>query len=94
MLSIIKGIKPRDHIEAMLATQMATVHLAVMKNSPFLEHFDTVQEVDSVGGFFNKLARTFTTQMDALQRYRTDGEQKVTWRRMHRSAEVKQLSAP
>ena len=26
----------------------------------------------------NKLARTFTTQMEALKRYRTGGEQKVT----------------
>src|SRR5205823_1668389 len=30
MLSIIKGIKPRDQIEAMLAAQMATVHMATM----------------------------------------------------------------
>ena len=78
MLSFVKGIKPRDQIEAMFAIQMASVHMAVVKNSRSLEHFDTLQEVDSVGGFFIKLARTFTTQMEALQRYRTGGEQKVT----------------
>jgi len=30
MLSIIKGIKPRDEVEAMLAAQMAAIHAATM----------------------------------------------------------------
>jgi hypothetical protein len=30
MLSIIKGIEPRDQTEAMLAAQMAAVHMASM----------------------------------------------------------------
>jgi hypothetical protein len=30
MLSIVKGIEPRDQIEAMLAAQMAAVHMASM----------------------------------------------------------------
>ena len=29
-------------------------------------------------GHFNKLARTFAVQVEALKRYRTGGEQKVT----------------
>ena len=33
MLSVVKGIKPRDQIEAMLAVQMAAVHSATMKFS-------------------------------------------------------------
>ena len=74
MLSIIKGMKPRDQIEAMLTAQMATIHMAMLQNSRFIERY----EVDSLGGFINKLARTFTAQVDALQRYRTGSEQKVT----------------
>jgi hypothetical protein len=30
MLSVIKGIDPRDQLEAMLAAQMAAVHVATM----------------------------------------------------------------
>ena len=30
-LSIVKGIKPRDQVEAMLAIQMAAIHLATIK---------------------------------------------------------------
>jgi hypothetical protein len=32
---------------------------------------------DSAERAFNKLTRTFTTQVEALKRYRTGGEQKV-----------------
>jgi hypothetical protein len=30
MLSVIKGIEPRDQLEAMLAVQMAAVHVTIM----------------------------------------------------------------
>jgi hypothetical protein len=30
MLAVIKGIEPRDQIEAMLAAQMAAVHITAM----------------------------------------------------------------
>src|SRR3984957_10257646 len=35
-------------------------------------------EQDSASNAFNKLARTFAMQLEALKRYRTGGEQKVT----------------
>ncbi len=78
MLSIIKGIKPRDQIEAMLAAQMATVHMATMTFARRLNHVDNIPQQDSAERAFNKLTRTFATQMEALKRYRTGGEQKVT----------------
>jgi hypothetical protein len=34
--------------------------------------------MDSLERTLNKLARTFTAQLEALKRYRTGGEQKVT----------------
>jgi hypothetical protein len=43
-----------------------------------LAHVETQAEQDSAERAFNKLARTFATQMEALKRYRTGGEQKVT----------------
>jgi hypothetical protein len=78
MLSVVKGIEPKDEIEAMLAAQMAAVHMASMTFARRLAHVDTIPQQDSAEKAFNKLARTFTTQMEALKRYRTGGQQKVT----------------
>jgi hypothetical protein len=78
MLAIIHGIKPRDQIEVMLAAQMAAVHMATITFARRLAHVDNIQQQDSAERAFNKLTRTFTTQMEALKRYRTGGEQKVT----------------
>jgi hypothetical protein len=77
-LSVIKSIQPQDEIEAMLAAQMAAVHLASMAFARRLAHVDTIPQQDSAEKAFNKLTRTFTTQMEALKRYRTGGQQKVT----------------
>jgi hypothetical protein len=78
MLSIIKGIKPNDQLEAMLAAQMAAVHVTAMKFVSQFSRVETLQQQDSAERAFNKLTRTFTTQMEALKRYRTGGEQRVT----------------
>jgi hypothetical protein len=76
MLSVVKGIQPRDQIEAMLASQMASVHVASMAVAARLIHAERASEQDSNERAFNKLTRTFAMQMEALQRYRTGAEQK------------------
>ena len=68
LVSVIKGAKPKDQFEAMLAAQMAAIHTATMTFARRLEDVEAL----------NKLARTFTMQMEALKRYRNGGEQKVT----------------
>jgi hypothetical protein len=78
MLSVIKGIEPRDQLEAMLAAQMAAVHVATMTFARHLAHAEEIVLVDSTERAFNKLTRTFAMQMEALKRYRTGAEQKVT----------------
>jgi hypothetical protein len=40
MLAVVKGIEPRDQIEAMLAAQMAAVHMASMTFAKRLGHVD------------------------------------------------------
>ena len=77
MLAAVKGVEPRDQVEAMLAAQMAAVHNATMAFARRLNHVETVQQQDSAERAFNKLARTFTAQVEALKRYRTGGEQRV-----------------
>jgi hypothetical protein len=78
MLSVIKGIEPRDQLEAMLAAQMAAVHMASMTFARRLGHVKDISQQDSAERAFNKLTRTFAMQMDALKRYRSGAEQKVT----------------
>ena len=62
----------------MLAAQMAAVHVASMTFAHRLAHVDNIAQQDSAERAFNKLTRTFATQMEALKRYRIGGEQKVT----------------
>ena len=77
MLSVVKGTEPQDQVEAMLAAQMAAVHNATMTFARRLAHVETIQQQDSAERAFNKLARTFAAQVEALKRYRTSGEQTV-----------------
>jgi hypothetical protein len=77
MLSIVKGMEPRDQVEAMLAAQMAAVHDATMTFARRLNHVENLPQQDSAERAFNKLARTFAAQVEALKRYRSAGEQTV-----------------
>ncbi len=74
MLSIVKGIEPRDPVEAMLAAQMAATHNAIMTFARRLNHVENIPQQDSAERAFNKLARTFAAQVETLKRYR-GGEQ-------------------
>jgi hypothetical protein len=78
MLAVIKGIKPRDQMEAMLGAQMAAVHSAIMAFSRKLAEADCLENRDSAERTLNKLARTFVSQLEALKRYRAEGDQTVT----------------
>jgi hypothetical protein len=78
MLSVVKGIEPKDQLEAMLAAQMAAIHVSTMTFARRLANSTTDQGRENAERTLNKLARTFTTQMEALKRYRTSGQQRVT----------------
>jgi len=57
---------------------MATVHIATKTFARRLAHVDTLPQQDSAERALNKLASTFATQVDALKRYRTGRQQKMT----------------
>jgi hypothetical protein len=80
MIHVIKGVKQNDQLEAMLAAQMAAIHMLTMKFVRDLATAETSEQYDIFERGLNKLTRTFTTQMETLKRYRTGGEQKVTVR--------------
>jgi hypothetical protein len=56
MLAMVKGIKPKDEIEAMLAAQMAATHMATMTFAHRLAHAEKIPQQDSAERTFNKLA--------------------------------------
>jgi hypothetical protein len=62
----------------MLTAQMAAIHMATMGFAGQLPKVESIQEQDSAERALNKLARTYAMQLEALKRYRTGGEQKVT----------------
>ena len=55
MLAVIKGIEPRDQVEAMLAAQMAAVHNATMTFARRLASVDNIPQQDSAQNALNKL---------------------------------------
>jgi hypothetical protein len=66
-LAIVNSVKPRNELEACHAAQMVAIHLLTMKVSArALKHdYDTRTAAAAA-----KLARTFTAQMEALQKLR------------------------
>ncbi len=78
MLSVVKGMEPKDQLEVMLIAQMTAVHMAAMRLVPQINNAETLQQQDSAARAFNQLLRTFANQMETLKRYRTGGQQKVT----------------
>jgi hypothetical protein len=77
-IAIVGEIAPQDGVEALLATQMAAVHIATMRHSRQMAGADIIERLELQERVFNKLARTFTTQMEALRKYRNGGKQTVT----------------
>ena len=78
MLTVIRDLAPRDPVERMLAVQMAATHVATVRSARWLANTDTVAQVQAHYTGFNKLARTFAAQVEAMRRHRTGGEQRVT----------------
>ena len=57
---------------------MAGINSLLMQYIGSLTNAGTTSEIEIIGNQFNKLARTFLMQMDARQRYRFGGDQKVS----------------
>ena len=77
-VAVIKGIRPTDELEAMLAAQMVVVHTAMMLQGGLLYRTQTMQHQEIVASALSKLSRTYAMLMDTLKRYRSGGQQTVT----------------
>jgi hypothetical protein len=82
-VAIVGEIAPQDGIEALLATQMAAIHIATMRHSRLMAGADIIERLELQERVFNKLARTFTTQMEALRKHRSGGKQIVRVERVN-----------
>jgi len=78
MIAMVKSIKPRDSVEAMLVAQMVSVHVMAMRCAYRLANADDIARQDSAGRALGRLARTFPAQIEALTRYRNNGEPAIT----------------
>ncbi|KUJ76661.1 hypothetical protein [Ruegeria profundi] len=77
VLSVVRGVQPQDEIETMLAIQMGAIHQATMMMARRLNHVETIQQQDAAERALNKLARTFTGQVETLKKYRSKADQTV-----------------
>ncbi|MCK5516606.1 MAG: hypothetical protein KAI39_07010 [Desulfobulbaceae bacterium] len=78
-LPIIRAIAPQDELEGMLAVQMVGIHtmsMEMMKRA--MVSGQTVEGVNYNVNRVTKLSRTFIAQMEALNKHRGKGKQKIT----------------
>jgi hypothetical protein len=78
MISMVKSIRPRDSVEAMLVAQMVAVHVMAMRCAHHLANADDLAQHDSAARALGRLARTFPAQIEALSRHRSHGEPAIT----------------
>ncbi|MGY3135379.1 hypothetical protein ACVMIH_007015 [Bradyrhizobium sp. USDA 4503] len=78
MISMVRSIRPRDSVEAMLVAQMVSVHVMAMRCAHHLAHAKDLAQHDSAARALGRLARTFPAQIEALNRHRSHGEPAIT----------------
>ncbi|MBC9878670.1 hypothetical protein G8O24_15120 [Bradyrhizobium sp. INPA01-394B] len=78
MVSMLKSITPKDSLEAMLATQMVSIHVASMRCACRLACTDDVTQQESLTRTLTRLARTYAGMMEALNRHRSNGACAIT----------------
>lgn len=83
-MTVIKSINPKDKIEAMLASQMTAIYNAAMQTlsraSQLIQsnNATTLAAGNKTFNIASMLMRTYTMQMEALNRHRGKGQQKIT----------------
>src|SRR5262249_22465093 len=77
-LAFVKGSKPRDPIESALETQMSVTHQQLMRFANSLNNAKTEFEFKLYEPIYIRFARTYTSQVDALKRYRSKDEPGLT----------------
>lgn len=83
-VAALAGIAPQDEFEGMLAAQLLGAHHAAMECYRRAMHRDQPSEARQVNLVqANKLSRTTAILLDALNKHRGKGQQKVTVEHVH-----------
>src|SRR5262249_52774776 len=78
------GLAPRDEAEALLVTQMVATHWLALSVAGKVGRVNNRPHLQDIGNLTVKLMRTFTAQVETLQRLRGKAsEQKVTVEHVH-----------
>lgn len=83
-IAILQGINPKDEIEGMLSIQMIAVHNMIMYAmglSMISDQFPEAKERNISRAV--KLLRIFSSQIEALTKYRTRGQQRIVVDHVH-----------
>jgi hypothetical protein len=83
-LAGLSGISPRDELEGMMAAQLVTAHNAAMEcyRRAMIPEQNAEARRESLA-HAGRLSRTFATLLEALNRHRGKGQQKVTVEHVH-----------
>ena len=73
----VRDLAPRDAVERMLTVQLAATHVATIRSARWMATADNLPQIEAHYTGFNKLARTFAAQVEALRKHRNGGQQKV-----------------
>lgn len=78
-MPLLLAIKPENEVEAMLAAQMVGIHTMTMSMMNRAMRSDqTVEGVNNNVNRVTKLSRTFISLLEALNKHRGKGKQKIT----------------
>jgi hypothetical protein len=82
-LAVIDGIRPKNEVESMLASQMAVTHALAMEVLGRARRVKDIEQFDCAANAANKLLRTFAMQMEVLANMRRGGKQSMQIRHVH-----------
>ena len=83
-VAALAGIEPKDELEGMMAAQLIAAHNAAMEcYRRAMINEQTIEGRKENLAQANKLCRTYATLLEALNRHRGKGQQKVTVEHVH-----------
>jgi hypothetical protein len=78
-LAAVRGMAPRDPLEATLCANMAVIHSSMMMFAHRLAHAEELPEIESAERSLNRLSRTYCGLTEAFDRHR-NGDRKIAVR--------------
>jgi hypothetical protein len=96
-ISFIRGIRPREQVNALLGFLMMTVHETIMVNYGRINQARVMQnneEEEDAQRAVDRLMRTLIRSVDEFNRHQNRGEQKLAGANGHRLAKTSERSRP